>query len=115
MRRKKCAMWWPFRRTQPQPPKFAPPTGPVTYVESDSGFRYRILESTVNDGYDAAAAQLLPGERLYRMMDGRSRVLGRLFPILIDDEASFAQSVDGMTTRGWEFHLIAGISRATQA
>jgi hypothetical protein len=108
MRRKKRAMW-PFNRKAKQP-KFAPPRGQVQYVqESSSGFRYRLLNSTVDDGYAAAAAQLLPGEMLYRMMDGEHRIMGKLFPVLMDGEVNFGQSVAEMQKGRWRFQLAAGI------
>ncbi len=108
MRRKKRAMW-PFKRKVKQP-KFAPPRGQVQYIqESSSGFRYRLLNSTVSDGYAAAAAQLMPGEMLYRMMDGENRVMGKLFPVLMNDEVNFAQCVAKMQQGRWDFQLAAGI------
>jgi hypothetical protein len=82
---------------------------PVSYVTTSSGFRYRLLDVTVDDGYDAVAAKLLPGEMLYRMMDGSNRVNDKLFPVLMKEEINFVQSVEAMSTRGWIFQLAAGI------
>lgn len=108
MRRKKHAMW-PFKRKAKQP-RFAPPRGQVQYVqESSSGFRYRLLNSTVDDGYAAAVTQLLPNEMLYRMMDGDHRVRGKLFPVLINGEINFVESVAEMKKGHWKFQLAAGI------
>jgi hypothetical protein len=106
MRRKKRAM--PFKRRQKL--RFAPPSGPVNYIRaSGSDFRYRLLNSTASDGYVAAAAQLLPNEMLYRMMGGEHRVMGKLFPVLMNDEVNFVQSAAEMQRGRWDFQLAAGI------
>ncbi len=78
-------------------------------MESSSGFKYRLLDSTVADGYEAASAQLLPGEKLYRMMGGNHRVMGELSPALMEDAVNFYQSAENMATGEWDFHLAAGV------
>ncbi|HSX33483.1 MAG TPA: hypothetical protein VLF91_04055 [Candidatus Saccharimonadales bacterium] len=93
-------LWRRRKKIQQQPPE---------YVTTDSGFRYRLLGVTVDDGYRAAIARLLPGEELFRMMDGVHRVRGKLFPVRIGSEENYDQCVAAMIVRGWQFQLAGGI------
>jgi hypothetical protein len=92
---------WPFKRkSQPRP----------QYIVTASGFRYRLLTDVpIEAGYQKVAAQLLPGERLYRMMDGPHRMAGKLVPVLMKDQANFDESVDRMKQGSWHFSLAAGV------
>ena len=81
----------------------------LTYITMGSGFKYRLLEGTHEDGYEAAKAQLLDGEQLCRMMDGLYRINEELVPVLMDDKRNFEQSAHKARTAGWKFKLAAGI------
>jgi hypothetical protein len=50
---------WPFKKN-----KKARYVEPPEYIETSYGFRYRFLDVHVSQGFEVAAAQLLPGERL---------------------------------------------------
>lgn len=99
---------WPFKKN-----KKARYVEPPEYIETSYGFRYRFLDVHVSQGFEVAAAQLLPGERLYRMMSGSLRTGDQLSPILIEDSINFIESQRNIEERGWVFFLAAGIPRLT--
>lgn len=99
-----------WRRPNEKPERGEMTADTPTYIEeSEHGFRYRLLDVSIDDGYDAVAEQLLPSERLYRMMDGVHRCGGKLFPVLMDDKVNFEQSAAEMRKGRWDFKIAAGI------
>jgi len=79
------------------------------YVTMPYGFRYRLLDVHSLTTYGVAMSQLFPGERLYRMMDGKDRVAGLLSPVLIDGEEDYEQCLEFNRTGKWKYELAGGI------
>ena len=81
----------------------------VEYTHTPSGFRYRLLDVGVAEGWDAAVAKLLPGERLYRMMPGEYySPPDRLYPTLVVSEQDFEQCMRMRDGGRWRFQWAAG-------